>query len=440
MNKINLIIGREYWTRVKSKTFLLTTFLAPIGIVVVYAILGYLMTRGSDKERNIAIIDNAGLTKNIALNKNNLNFTVETRSFDDLVESYKNKEIDGILELPPLDSSQQKYSMVYHSDKTLALDESSSIESLFRKEIRNYKIKAFGIDQGSLDMIDTDLDIEPKTINNKEKEISSLTTVVSSVLGGAVGFLLFMVILVFGSQVMRGVNEEKINRIIEVIISSVKPFELMLGKVLGIGLVGLTQFAIWAILIGIFTFGASAFFGLDMSGMQEITNNEAAQQVMNDEGVQQKVMTIMKELMGMNWALIIPLYFFYFIIGYLIYASLFAAVGAAAGDDINEAQALTTIVMLPLMAAMYIGFAAVQAPDSSLAIWASIIPLTAPVVMPIRLPSDPALWQIGLSVLASVLFVVFMIWLASRIYRVGILMYGKKASFKELGKWIFYKG
>jgi ABC-2 type transport system permease protein len=440
MNKINLIIGREYWTRVKSKTFLLTTFLAPIGIVVVYAILGFLMTRGSDKQKNIAIIDNAGITKNIALNKNNLNFTVETKSFEALIEDYKKNELDGILVLPPLDSSMQKYAMIYHSDKTLALDESSSIESLFRKEIRNFKVKAFGIDQGSLDMIDTDLEIEPQTITNKDKEISSLTSIVSSVLGGAVGFLLFMVILVFGSQVMRGVNEEKINRIIEVIISSVKPFELMLGKVLGIGLVGLTQFAIWAILIAVFSLGASAFFGLDVSGMQDITNNEAARQVINDEGVQQKIMTIMRELMGMNWALIIPLYIFYFIIGYLIYASLFAAVGAAAGDDINEAQALTTIVMLPLMAAMYIGFAAVQAPDSSLAIWASIIPLTAPVVMPIRLPSDPALWQIGLSVVLSILFVFFMIWLASRIYRVGILMYGKKASFKELGKWIFYKG
>lgn len=440
MNKINLIIGREYWTRVKSKTFLLTTFLAPIGIVVVYAILGFLMTRGSDKQKNIAIIDNAGITKNIALNKNNLNFTVETKTFEALVEDYKKNELDGILVLPPLDSSMQKYSMIYHSDKTLALDESSSIESVFRKEIRNFKIKAFGIDQGSLDMIDTDLEIEPQTITNKDKEISSLTSVVSSVLGGAVGFLLFMVILVFGSQVMRGVNEEKINRIIEVIISSVKPFELMLGKVIGIGLVGLTQFAIWAILITIFSIGASAFFGLDVSGMQDITNNEAAQQVINDEGVQNKIMTIMRELMGMNWTLIIPLYIFYFIIGYLIYASLFAAVGAAAGDDINEAQSLTTIVMLPLMAAMYIGFAAVQAPDSSLAIWASIIPLTAPVVMPIRLPSDPALWQIGLSVVLSILFVFFMIWLASRIYRVGILMYGKKASFKELGKWIFYKG
>ena len=440
MNKINLIIGREYWTRVKSKTFLLTTFLAPIAIVLIYAVLIFLVTRGSDKQRNIAIIDNAGLTEGMELTKNNLNFTVESASFDDLLVKYENEEIDGILELPPLDSSQQKYDMIYHSDKTLALDESGSIESLFRRKIRNYKIEAFGIDQDRLALIDTDLNIEPKTIKDKEKEISSITTTVSSVLGMIVGILLFMVILIFGSQVMRGVNEEKINRIVEVLISSVKPLELMIGKVVGIGLVGLTQFAIWGILMIVLSIAGTTLFGLDPGAMQEMSGGQAAQEIMADEGVKTKVLQVMKELMAINWALIIPLYIFYFIIGYMIYASLFAAVGAAAGDDINEAQSLTTVVMLPLMAAFYIGISAAQAPDSTLSVWSSIIPLTGPVVMPIRLASDPPLWQIGLSVLLSIAFVLFMIWLASRIYRVGILMYGKKASFKELGKWIFSKG
>jgi len=440
MNKIKLILGREYWTRVKSKTFLLTTFLAPIAIVVIYGILGYLMTRGSDKEKTIAIIDHAGLTENLDLSKNNLTFNLSDLSLQELIPQYESGDIDGIIELPPLDSSQSKYSIIYHSDKTLALDESSSIESLFRRKIRNFKIQAFGIDQSQLDLIDTNINIEPKTIKDTEKEISSLTTIVTSGLGMFVGFLLFFVILIFGSQVMRGVNEEKINRIVEVLISSVKPIELMVGKVVGIGLVGLTQFAIWGALLFVLSIAATTFFGIDVSGMQEVANNDAAKEIMENEAVKSKIAEILKELMAVNWALIIPLYFFYFIIGYLMYASLFAAVGAAAGDDINEAQALTTVVMLPLMAAFYIGISSAQAPDSSLSVWSSIFPLTSPVVMPIRLASDPPLWQIGLSILFAVLFVVFMIWLASRIYRVGILMYGKKASFKELGKWIFYKG
>ena len=214
----------------------------------------------------------------------------------------------------------------------------------------------------------------------------------------------------------------------------------MLGKVVGIGLVGLTQFVIWAILITIISFGAMAFLGIGSESVAEMANNDVAQEIMQDEGFKAQIQNVVNELGKINWALIIPLYFFYFIAGYMLYASLFAAVGAAAGDDINEAQSLTTVVMLPLMAAFYIGFAAVQAPNSSVSVWASIIPITSPVVMPIRLANNPPLWEIALSVVLCIVTVAFLIWLASRIYRVGILMYGKKASFKELGKWIFYKG
>ena len=440
MNNINLIIGREYWTRVKSKMFLLTTFLAPVAIVVIYGILGYLMTRGSDQTKNISIIDNAGITDNIELERNNLRFTLETKSLDEAIKSYENGDIDGVIELPPLDSSMKKYDIIYHSDEALALDEMAAIVREFRSGVRDFKVKAFGIDESRIELIDTDISIAPKNVVETEKEISSITSTVSSVLGGAVGTLLFFVIMIFGSQVMRGVNEEKINRIVEVLISSVKPFELMLGKVVGIGLVGLTQFVIWAILITIISFGAMAFLGIGSESMAEMANNDVAQEIMQDEGFKAQIQNVVNELGKINWALIIPLYFFYFIAGYMLYASLFAAVGSAAGDDINEAQSLTTVVMLPLMAAFYIGFAAVQAPNSSVSVWASIIPITSPVVMPIRLANNPPLWEIALSVVLCIITVAFLIWLASRIYRVGILMYGKKASFKELGKWIFYKG
>lgn len=440
MNNINLIIGREYWTRVKSKMFLLTTFLAPIGIVVIWGIIGFVMSRGSDQEKNVAIIDNAGITEDIDLERRNIKFYIETKSLSAALEDYKAGDIDGVVELPPLDSSMKEYQIIYHSDEALALDEMGTVEGLFRRGVRDFKIQAFGIDQEKLDLIDTDISIDPQNVVETEKEISSITSTVSSVLGGAVGILLFMVILVFGSQVMRGVNEEKINRIVEVLISSVKPLELMMGKVIGIGLVGLTQFAIWAILIAVISIAGSAIFGLSSGAMTEMANNEVAQEIMADEGVKAQVMNVLKELRSINWALIVPLYFFYFIAGYMLYASLFAAVGAAAGDDINEAQSLTTVVMLPLIIGFYIGMAAVAAPNSTVSVWASIFPLSAPVVMPIRLANGPPLWEIGLSVVLCLVTVAFLIWLAARIYRVGILMYGKKASFKELGKWIFYKG
>jgi len=233
MNKINLIIGREYWTRVKSKTFLLTTFLAPIAIIAIYAVLGFLMTRGSDKTKTIAIIDNAGITEGMDLKKNNLIFELTAKSLDELKEQYKNDELEGIIELPPIDTAQSSYDIIFHADKTLAIDEESSVRSIFRKKVRDFKVQALGIDESQLNLIDTDINIAPETITQTEKEISSLTSIVSSGLGMAVGFILFFVIMIFGSQVMRGVNEEKINRIIEVLISSVKPLELMIGKSIG---------------------------------------------------------------------------------------------------------------------------------------------------------------------------------------------------------------
>jgi len=441
MDKINLIIGREYWTRVKSKSFLLTTFLAPIGIVVVYGVLIALMMKGSDDKKNIIILDNAGLTEEIDLERGNLNFTIANASLEELFKRYEEKEFDGILELPALSSEQQEYKMTYHSDEQLALDESESIKSAFRKPIRNFKVKTLGIDAAQVAKIDTDLELSPKTILEKDKELSSMTSIIQAAVGGVVGTILMMVILLFGQQVMRGVNEEKINRIVEVIISSVKPIELMIGKVLGVGLVGLTQFIIWGILLTIISTIAMSVMGLGGSeAAEQMVNNEMASSAMQNAEMQNKMNQVLKELSAMNWTMIISVSFLFFIFGYLLYASLFAAVGAAVGDDVNEAQSLVMVVSLPLMAAFYIGFSALKAPNSSLAVWSSIFPLTAPVVMPFRLATEPPMWQVGLSILLTILLTFFMIWLASRIYRVGILMYGKKASFKELGKWIFYTG
>ena len=439
MNKTWLITKREYVTRVQTKTFLLTTFLGPVAVLLFYALLIFLVMRGSDEKKTIAILDNANLTEDVNLERKNLEFVVETRSFDEVVTEYENKRYAGILELPPVTTDQKEYSIIYHSDDQLALDETGTIESIFRRKVRDLKITALGIDRTNLDLIDTDISVQPKTINQKEKEISSLTAVVSSALGGIVGTVLFMVILIYGSQVMRGVNEEKLNRIVEVLISSVKPFELMMGKVLGVGLVGLTQFAIWGILIFSLSSVAMPLLGLSPEMAGELTSPEA-QEILKEQGDKAQIGQIFKELGAINWGLILPLYLFYFVTGYLTYSSLFAAIGAAVGDDINEAQSLTMIAMLPLIISVYIGYAAVAAPHSSIATWASIIPISSAVVMPFRLAANPAFWQIGLSVLFSIVFVLLMVWLAAKIYRVGILMYGKKASFKELGKWLFYKG
>lgn len=442
MSNIKLIIQREYITRVKNKKFLLTTFLAPIAIVFFYGILVFLLTRGSDNLKMIAIVDQAGISTTQDSVKNNLHFDYSYNSFESAVSVYKNKKIDGILVLPPVDINSAKYSMVYHSDNQLAIDESMSLERLFKKKIRNHKITELGIDEGQLKLIDTDISLKPETILDKEKKVSSITSMVGAAVGGVVGFGLFFIIIVYGSQVMRSVTEEKINRIVEVLISSVKPYDLMMGKVIGVGLVGLTQIVIWLVLISVFTaialsvFGISSMDSLPLDATQSLPAElQEVQQTKLDE-----ITPYFKEFASLNWIVILPLYLFYFLIGYFTYAALFAAIGSAMGDDIQDAQALTMIATLPLVIASYIGFSAVTSPDSSLSVWASILPFTAPVVMPVRLPLDPPMWQILTSMIVSILSVLFLIWLAARIYRVGILMYGKKASIKEFFKWTMYKG
>jgi len=440
MNNILLILQREFFTRVKSKSFLLTTFLAPLGAVLFYAVLIFLFSRGSDNERKLAVIDHAGLSDISETRKNNLLLDYSLTDLDRAIESYMAEEIDGIVELPAIDTTSNAYDIIFHSDEQLALDETEFLKSIYRKKIRNYKIEALGIEKAQLDMIDTDLSVSPKTIKDKEKDISSMTSIVGSVLGGIVGFVLFMMVMLYGNQVMRSVTEEKINRIVEVLISSVKPFQLMMGKILGVGLVGLTQISIWAVLMIIISLVASTFFGIssmDLAADPKALNDMMAAQ---DVTIPEEAFQVIKELTSINWTLIIPLYIFFFLIGYLTYASLFAAIGAAVGDDINDAQALVMIATLPMVVAFYIAMAAVSAPNSSLSVWSSVLPFTGPIVMPVRLAISPPMWQIGASILSSVLTVILFGWLAGRIYRVGILLYGKKASFKELGKWIFYKG
>ncbi|MFZ1457012.1 MAG: ABC transporter permease [Saprospiraceae bacterium] len=439
MNKIWLVTQREYLSRVLNKTFILTTLLTPLGILVFMVAVVFIMGTGSDKSKIINVYDPSGLLEKELKTRDNLTFQFSDDALEKQIDLYKDKKINGIIEVPPLkDSLASKYTYKYHSDEQLALDENMGIEGAISKKIRNYKLKKLNIDEKILKNLDTDVTAEPVTIL-EDKKISSITTVVSSVLGGIVGYAMFFIILVYGMQVMRSVMEEKINRIVEVLISSLKPFELMMGKVIGVALVGLTQIGIWMILMPLIMILGTTLFGLNAEDMSQInTGNMPVEEMAMSS--QDKIALIFIEIKAMNWWKILPLTLFYFLGGYFAYSALFAAIGSAVGEDINEAQSLTLPVMMPLMFSMYIGFSAVNAPDSSLAVWSSMIPLLSSIVMPVRLPFDPPWWQIGVSVVSLIIFSIFLVWIAARIYRVGILMYGKKASFKELAKWVFYKG
>jgi ABC-2 type transport system permease protein len=437
MNNIWLITQREYLTRVKNKAFILTTLLAPLGLLVFFGAVGFVASQSSDEQKVIQIVDPSKiLGDKFETKQKNLIFVMSNESVDALKTKYKDKSFYGILEVAPLkDSTSTEYNAMWYSDDQLALDETSAISKSIENKIRDYKLLKLNIDQKALDHLETDVTLEPHSIL-EDKKVSSITSMVSGALGAVVGYLMFFIILLYGSQVMRSVMEEKINRIVEVLISSVKPFELMMGKVLGVGLVGLTQIAIWAILMPIISMIGSKMMGIDTSQMVDTASMPP--EMMNS--MTGKIGSILAELKNMNWILIVPLTLFYFIAGYFAYASLFAAVGSAVGEDINEAQSLTFPLMLPLMFGFYISISAISAPDSTMVVWASMIPLLSSVVMPVRLPFDPPAWQIIVSVVSLIVFSIFLVWLAARIYRVGILMYGKKASFKELAKWVFYKG
>ena len=443
MNNIGLIAQREYITRVKSKTFILTTFLTPIGFLLFFVLVGFIMSRGSDEQKNIVISDPSELLEGEIRLRKNFNYTFSTEAIESLQKDYQSGKIDGILQVPPLENAELKeHNILFFSDNRLALDEMESIERAVERKIRAYKVKALDLDEGKIALLNTDVTIDQQGINDKEKDISATSTLVGSILGGVIAYAMFFIIFLYGAQVMRSVMEEKINRIVEVLISSVKPFELMMGKILGVGAVGLTQIVAW---IGILIVGflvAGALFGINAGppDMSEISGVDQAQVAAAVNEGTDKLTNIIREIGKMNWYVILPLVIFYFLTGYFAYAAIFAAVGSAVGEDINEANSLTLPIMIPLMLAIYIGFAAVNAPNSSVAVWGSIIPLTSSIVMPVRLPIDPPFWQIILSVVLLIAFVFFMVWLAARIYRVGILMYGKKANFKELGKWLFYKG
>jgi len=435
---VKLIIAREYFTRVTSKSFILGTILTPIGIGLLMWVSGYIMTNTDSKVFKIAILDENHALENHLENSKTFAFSFPNEPLDALKTQTKDEKYDGVLFIPKLDSIQEtKITALYYSDKQLGLEISESLSNRVGKALRKYKMQTLDIDQKTLDLIKTSVAINPEPIDKNGKDRSTMTSMIAAAIGGLMGFIMYIVVFVYGMMIMRSVMEEKTSRIVEVIMSSVKPIELMIGKILGVGAVGLTQLAFWMVLIPIILLGVNMAVGLDPSAMP---NSEITQEMLNNPDLlpgNAKIAQITQEIMSLNWWLIIPLFVFYFLGGFFLYASLFAAVGSAIGDDVGESQSLTLPISLPVIIALYIMMAALKDPNSTMATWASIFPLFSPIVMPARLAFDPPMWQIAASVVSLILGVWFFAWLSARIYRVGILLYGKKITFKELGKWMF---
>jgi len=436
MNKLGLIIRREYLTRVTRRSFILATLLTPLGFAVFFVVVGLIFSYESDDSQRIAIVDQGNILNKSIKDDENLYFKFVNDNLETLRDDFEDSDYDGIVVLPEITNLLDKtYTFYYYSDKQPTLDVETLIQSRIRSSIRDYKIEQLQLDRQQLEALDTRVELDPEPIDPEGDDASKLTGAIAAGIGSIMGIIMYFVVFIYGMMVMRSVMEEKTNRIVEVMISSVRPFQLMLGKIIGVGAVGLTQVAIWAILIPLTSMLVNLFFGFDTSQM----DSAAAASEVNTDDMESMIMLAMNEISSQNWLLIFPLFVIYFLGGYFLYSSLFAAVGSAMGDDLGEGQSLTLPITIPVIIAFYIMIVAIQAPNSSLAVWSSIFPLFSPIVMPARLAFDPPVWEILLSVALLIATAIFFVWLSSRIYRVGILMYGKKVNLKELSKWIFYR-
>ncbi len=441
MSKLSLIIQREYLTRVRKTSFIVGTLLAPVGLLVYMLVIFGLSSYQGSSEIKIAVLDEAKMVTPLPDDKGVRFIPSGNKNLEQLKTEVTDKKLDGVLRIPALASFQEKdHTIFYYSDEKLAPEKSGLIEKKIAQKIKAFKMDSLHLDEARLKLLESEVSIDPEGIkNSQEDDQSKYTAGVGIAVGGIMTFLLFFMVLMYGQMVMRSVMEEKTSRIVEVMMSSVRPFDLMMGKIIGAGLVGLTQVVAWVVLSGAVSFLVPLVMGFDTSQMQApMTPGDAT---LDPELMQDTGMRIMAELSKQNWPLLIGAFIIYFLGGYFIYSSMFAAIGSAMGDDMGEGQSLTLPATLPLVLAFYIvSMAGWRNPDSNLMVFSSIFPLFSPIAMPFRLAFNPPWWQVALSLLLVVGTAVFFVWLAGRIYRVGILMYGKKVTIKEMWKWTFYRG
>jgi ABC-2 type transport system permease protein len=434
MKKILLILQREYLVRVQKKSFVIMTLLGPLLIAAIYAVPVFLALR-ENKVRNIAVVDESGLLKDTFKGSKQLVFTPIGNSLQTGKQAVLDEKYYAVLYVPRI-SVDNPAGIKLFSKKGISMEVEGAVERSLKKEIEDVKLQQAGIDKQVLERIDTKVSVDTMNLTDGEGERDS-STGAAFVVGFAAAFIIYISIFIYGVQVMRGVIEEKTNRIVEVIISSVKPFQLMIGKITGIALVGLTQFLLWIILgTAISTAALSLLKSKDDVSQEQmdaaLKESPALEQRAN---MPEKVIAALNTL---NIPLLLGTFLFYFLGGYLIYSALFAAVGAAADSDTDTQQFMFPIT-IPLILSFVLAQYVIKNPAGPLALWVYIIPLTSPIIMMVRIPFGPPAWEIALSMVLLVLGFLLITWIAARIYRVGILMYGKKVSYKELGKWVFYR-
>jgi ABC-2 type transport system permease protein len=427
MNKIWLVIKREYLTRVKNKTFLLSTILLPL-VMVLFITGSVFFAAKSEGKKKIAVEDKQNeLAKFLKSDTSKMEFTfnagVDTSNFAE-------NGYDGFLYA--VDSSGRHFLL-----KTVKAASNETMDKLKNKLNSAYvssKLLEKNISVEQIDSINT-ASSSYYTVDNTDEKNKNVNAAINTGIGFVSGIIIYITMFIFGAMVMRGVMEEKTTRIAEVIISSVKPFQLMMGKIIGIGAVGLTQLLLWIILIFLISTAAFTFLPADiLQQVKDIQNHPGV--MTSNPGQFSAAAKGIANLTNLNWPLIVGFFLFYFIGGYLFYSALFAAVGSVINEDPQEAQSLMFPIMMPIIFGFIIMSTNIDKPDSSVMVWASIIPFTSPIVMMGRLASSPPVWQLAVSMISLIVGFIFTTWAAAKIYRTGILLYGKKGSWKEMIKWI----
>jgi ABC-2 type transport system permease protein len=436
MNKIMLIIKREYLTRVKKKSFVIMTLLGPILMAGLMLVPIWLATKDKDMQR-IEVVDETKEFINQFENTAELEFTHEFRSITDAKADLYDSKYTSILYIKKTDSIPS-VEMFYK--KQPGFGTINDIESTIEEVMRNLELNAkYKITKEQLSEINPNISVKPISIN-AEGEEESKNIGIATVIGFGGAILIYFFIFMFGVQVMRGVIEEKTSRIVEIIISSVKPFQLMMGKIAGIALVGLTQFLLWTILTGLIYSVIASAFSLDDVAMAPTQTEELMGDINHNLVSENPYQDILDGIESIPVVQIFISFLFYFIAGYLLYGALFAAIGSAVDSEADTQQFMMPIT-IPLIFSFVVAQSVMQNPDGSLAFWLSMVPLTSPVIMMVRIPfGGVETWELLLSMTLLIAGFVGTTWVAGKIYRTGILMYGKKVTYKELWKWLFFKG
>ena len=437
MNHLPLIIKREYLTKVRNKSFIVMTILSPIIMIVLISVVAYLSELNNDKVRTITILDASGLVQDVFESTYNTKYNfLENMSLNDAKKLVKETNSTGLLYVDKFTTIDEVANHIkFYSEESPSLSLISDLESKLENKLTNLKLQKQGLDIETIKASNISINIAQESFDGEET--SKIDSFAKLAFGIAAGYLLFMFIIIYGNMIMRSVIEEKTSRIIEIIISSVKPIQLMLGKIIGTSLAGITQFVIWLVFGGLLMTVVSLVLGVNFSN-SAMPQQEIIQMASNGSDFNFYFESFRLALINLPLINLIVAFILFFIGGYLLYSSFYAAIGAAVDNETDTQQFMLPIIM-PLMLAVYIGiFTVIEDPHGTVSVVFSFIPLTSPVVMLMRIPFGVPLWQQFLSLALLIGTFILTVWFAAKIYRVGILMYGKKPSYRELIKWIKY--